>query len=215
MPLTISMRLNPTLSTKQSEARRKLAKALLGLATASLCHRAVSSTGGAAGRAENLLFDPRHEFLMMRHADAPGYGDPETMRLDDCASQRNLGDRGRQQAIDTGHWLRQQRLKDLRVWSSPWCRCKDTARLLGFGEPIIKDFLGSFFRDPVRSATQTVTLSAALKSWFDEEPSLALIVVTHQVNMSAYTGRSASSGEIFRIRISSNGQAKSVESMKT
>jgi hypothetical protein len=42
------------------------------------------------------------EVLMMRHADAPGYSDPDGFRLDDCATQRNLGDLGRAQARALG-----------------------------------------------------------------------------------------------------------------
>ena len=163
----------------------------------------------------NAWLDPSREMLMMRHADAPGFSDPDILRLDDCATQRNLGERGRQQAAETGAWLRSKGIQQMQLWSSPWCRCKDTAMLLGFGEPSVKDFLGSFFRDRQKSDSYTAALTKALQLWFAERPQLPLMLVTHQVNISAYTGKFASSGEIFKVRVESSGRPESLQSLKT
>ena len=40
---------------------------------------------------------------LMRHADAPGgFGDPPELRVDDCATQRNLSEKGRADAAKIG-----------------------------------------------------------------------------------------------------------------
>ena len=67
--------------------------------------------------------------LMIRHALAPGTGDPTNFRIGDCSTQRNLDDRGREQARTIGNWLRSKGLTSARVYSSQWCRCLETAQL--------------------------------------------------------------------------------------
>jgi hypothetical protein len=71
--------------------------------------------------------------LMFRHALAPGTFDPPGFRLEDCSTQRNLDDQGRRQALQIGDWFAARQLRPVRVRSSPWCRCMDTARL-AFGD---------------------------------------------------------------------------------
>lgn len=73
------------------------------------------------------------QVLLFRHALAPGTLDPPQFKLGDCSTQRNLDDAGRQQARRIGAWFTARQLQPLRVRSSPWCRCMDTARL-AFGE---------------------------------------------------------------------------------
>lgn len=92
---------------------------------------------GAVATASELadkLKLPNHA-LLMRHALAPGTGDPAGYNLADCSTQRNLDAQGRQQATRTGQWLQRQGIQQALVLSSPWCRCKDTANLLGYGSP--------------------------------------------------------------------------------
>ena len=148
------------------------------------------------------------EFLIMRHADAPGFSDPEGFRVDDCATQRNLGAQGRAQAAAIGRWLRAQGLLPMEVWTSPWCRCMDTARLLEVGEPQSKAFLGSFFRDRDLAEGHTQNLRQALARRLSLRSAPALIAVTHQVNISAYTGSSVASGEILKIRLRTDGSPR-------
>jgi len=57
--------------------------------------------------------------IIMRHADAPGIGDPPGYRIGDCSTQRNLGEYGRQQAKEIGVWLSKQGISEARVFSSP------------------------------------------------------------------------------------------------
>jgi phosphohistidine phosphatase SixA len=190
-------------------ARRILLKAA-SLGLTGLAHLDASATGEAQAVKQSLQhFDAASEFLMMRHADAPGYSDPANMSLSDCKTQRNLGPSGRQQAQHVGDSLRQRGIKKATVWSSPWCRCIDTASLLGFDPPILKDFLGSFFVQRERSVSQTETLASSLVSWFATKPGTALILVTHQVNIAAYTGQTTASGEVLRIQTQKNGKPES------
>lgn len=68
--------------------------------------------------------------LLLRHALAPGTGDPPGFRIDNCSTQRNLDERGRAQARAIGAWLRSRGVTAMAVYSSQWCRCPETARLL-------------------------------------------------------------------------------------
>lgn len=148
------------------------------------------------------------EVLLMRHADAPGFSDPDGFRLDDCATQRNLGDLGRAQARALGRWLRAEGLAPMEVWTSPWCRCVDTARLLDLGEPQAKAFLGSFFRERERADEHTRQLRDALAMRIAARPPRPLIAVTHQVNISAYAGAALGSGEVLRVRLRVDGSPR-------
>lgn len=71
--------------------------------------------------------------VMMRHALAPGTGDPPNFRLEDCSTQRNLSAQGRAQARRIGEAFRRRGIKVARVLSSQWCRCLETARLMNLG----------------------------------------------------------------------------------
>jgi hypothetical protein len=61
------------------------------------------------GRADELLarLAEPGTVLLLRHAMAPGTGDPPGFRPDDCATQRNLSDAGRAQARALGDRLRE------------------------------------------------------------------------------------------------------------
>ncbi len=144
----------------------------------------------------NLLSTPDH-FVMIRHATAPGFSDPPGMRLDDCGTQRNLSDEGRQEAARVGAALRAAGLARARVYSSQWCRCLDTARQLALGDPTPLPVLNSFFDDPTLAQPQ----SRALRDWLAAaDLSKPVVLVTHQVNMTALTGQSPQTGELFVVR---------------
>src|SRR5258707_9068798 len=71
---------------------------------------------------------------LIRHGNAPpGYGDPPGFKIDDCATQRNLDEKGRTQARDLGEAFRRHGVPADRILSSPWCRCLETARLMVLG----------------------------------------------------------------------------------
>jgi phosphohistidine phosphatase SixA len=144
------------------------------------------------------LADGGHVALM-RHAYAPGTGDPEHFRLEDCSTQRNLDQTGRDQARRTGEAFRDHGVAIGRVLSSRWCRCLETAELLGLGEVVAFAPLDSFFGDRARGPDQTAALRALLADADAEGPSL--VMVTHQVNITALTGIFPRSGEIVVLRL--------------
>jgi phosphohistidine phosphatase SixA len=132
-------------------------------------------------------------FAMMRHALAPVTGDPANFDVNDCATQRNLNDVGREQARRTGDAFRDNSILLADVKTSAWCRCRDTASLLNLGTPEILQPLNSFFQNRGQRDPQTEALKQWLGEWAGSKP---LVLVTHQVNISALTGEFARSGEI-------------------
>ena len=116
--------------------------------------------------------------ILIRHALAPGFGDPAHFRLDDCTTQRNLSEEGRQQAQALGDAFRRQQIPIEKVYSSQWCRCKDTAHI-AFGAFEDNPVLNSFFEQPGLRASQTETLIDFLQTVRPRQGNL--ILVTHQV----------------------------------
>ncbi len=154
-------------------------------------------------RAEGLrlLADGRH-LGIMRHAIAPGTGDPPGFRLGECATQRNLSEEGRAQARGIGAALRAAGVGEARVLTSQWCRARDTAALLGFGAPEDLALLNSFFAERGEGAGRT----AALRGWIAaarlDRP---VLLVSHQVNITALTGVFPAPGEIVLLRRDGDG----------
>lgn len=133
------------------------------------------------------------DVLLLRHAIAPGFGDPEGFRVDDCSTQRNLSERGREQARAIGLWLRTRGIDRASVWSSQWCRCLQTAELLGLGEVSPLPALNSFFQRPEDRQPNL----AALRRFLADRPLQGgpLVLVTHQVTITALTGITPGSGQ--------------------
>lgn len=107
------------------------------------------------------------------------------MRLDDCSTQRNLSDEGRAQARLLGQRLRAAGLDAALVYSSAWCRARETAELLSFGPVSHLPPLDSFFEDRRVAAERTAALRAFLNAGRDGPP---CILVSHQVNITALVG---------------------------
>jgi phosphohistidine phosphatase SixA len=139
---------------------------------------------------------------LMRHATAPGTGDPNHFQLDDCATQRNLSEEGREQARWIGERFREQGIAEMAVYSSQWCRCLETARLLELGEVTELPDLNSFFSDRRTEEAQTANVREFMDSYAGELP---LMLVTHQVNITALTGIVPASGEVIVLRKTPNG----------
>ena len=132
------------------------------------------------------------DILFMRHALAPGIGDPENFLLSDCDTQRNLNDEGKKHAIKIGVALAKAKIKIDKILSSQWCRCYDTAILMEIGDVEFFSGLNSFYQ---RHAEKKATL-LKLRTYFTEKPSESLILmVTHQVVISAITGVTVNSGD--------------------
>jgi len=135
---------------------------------------------------------------LMRHADAPGgAGDPPGFRLEDCATQRNLSDKGRADAAKIGARLKAEGIRIEKIVSSPWCRCMETARLLQLGPVEAQPAFSNVF--VLRSEMEALTAGAreVIDAW---KGSGILLVVTHGANIFALTGVSPASGEIVVVR---------------
>jgi len=130
--------------------------------------------------------------VLFRHALAPGTGDPANFEVGNCATQRNLNDRGRADAKLIGKVFRERGIEVGRVLTSQWCRCWQTAELAFPGiweeEPAFNSFFGNRSRGPA----QTAEAADILRNW--KGPG-ALVVITHQVNITALTNVFPSSGE--------------------
>jgi phosphohistidine phosphatase SixA len=145
--------------------------------------------------------------LLLRHAIAPGGGDPENFKLGDCSTQRNLSDEGRQQASAIGGWLKSQNLRVARVESSRWCRALETARLMDIGRVRPNPNLDSLFLDDDPSADPR---TAAIKNRIAKHRNTRglLVLVFHQVNITALTGVAPASGVGVLVRAKKNGEIK-------
>jgi hypothetical protein len=130
--------------------------------------------------------------LMLRHANAPGTGDPPNFKPGDCSTQRNLDAAGRAQAAQLGERLAKAGVTRAKIYSSQWCRCLETARLLKLGPVSELPALNSFFgRQQERDATL-----AALRGFLAGLPvdGPPVVLVTHQFTINAFTGQGTASG---------------------
>ncbi|WP_018949673.1 histidine phosphatase family protein [Thioalkalivibrio sp. ALMg11] len=152
-----------------------------------------------------------HRILLMRHAIAPGIGDPSGFDVGDCSTQRNLSEEGRAQAREIGERLRAAGLEELRVFSGPWCRNRDTAALLGFGEPEVLEAMGSVFRANEQHRERR------MRGWREhlaEEYRQAegpAVYVTHRANIMDLSGRSIGAGAMLVVTIDAEGNARPVD----
>ena len=162
------------------------------------------STAAVANLASPMT-DGQH-ILFMRHADAPGFSDPAGHRLDQCSTQRNLGEFGKKQAERTGQWLSQQGIESAKVFSSPWCRCVDTATLLKKGPVIVDPSLGSFFENMSLANQKTERLRQLVQKSLKQFPKTPIIMVSHHVNIEAFTGVVLGSGDMVLVKIGPNGR---------
>ena len=150
--------------------------------------------GADSGHAEMIeRMKAGGHILMIRHALAPGTGDPANFRIGDCSTQRNLDDRGRKQAKAIGDWLRSNGITSARVYSSQWCRCLETAKLLEMGSVAELPALNSFYE---MTQDREPNLRA-LRTFIAQQPSdgVLIILVTHFVTISAVANEAVSSGE--------------------
>ena len=172
------------------------------IAAIALAFMALTAMGSEL--ADNLKL-PNHA-LLMRHALAPGTGDPAGYSLNDCSTQRNLDAQGKQQAIRTGQWLQRQGIQKAMVLTSPWCRCKDTANLLGYGQPDVEPAIGSFFEASQEAADYTQRLQKRLAQLGPTKGDKALILVTHHVNILDYMGSHVGSGDMVLVQFDARGK---------
>ena len=129
--------------------------------------------------------------VFLRHALAPGYGDPDNFIMTDCTTQRNLSEAGRKQAEDIGRKMRAEGIVFSEILSSQWCRCKETTIHLEMGEWQEFEGLNSFFQGHA-DKQKTINLLTEKLSKIPKDH--FVLMVTHQVVISAITGIAPQSG---------------------
>jgi phosphohistidine phosphatase SixA len=164
---------------------------------------AAAAGTAAADEAARALLAEGGKVVLMRHALAPGTGDPANFAVEDCATQRNLSDDGRAQARRIGDRFRDWGVQVDAVLSSRWCRSLDTARL-AFGEERVEPFppLDSFFGYRPAEPAQTAAVRERIAGF---DGGGVLVMVTHQVNITALTGIFPRSGEAIILAPAADG----------
>ncbi len=145
---------------------------------------------------QNLLkeLEQGGKLIFIRHAYAPGSGDPKNFNLNDCSSQRNLNESGRKQSQNIGNLFSTYNVKIKKVYSSEWCRCKETAAIAFKRFETIK-FLNSFYSPQFEKnrKKQVGEFKEFINNWNKKDN---LIFVTHYVFISEILNYAPSSGEI-------------------
>jgi phosphohistidine phosphatase SixA len=175
-----------------------LALVLVGLLF-SVCY-ASSALSDAASERERLIHAIQKGgfVLLMRHsATEPGTGDPPDFKLGDCATQRNLSPKGREDAKRLGESLKKLSVPIGRVLNSPWCRTRDTARL-AFGKSEDYEPLSSTFNDRVHTRDQTEVVKRRMGMHNGKKDNL--VMVTHNVNISALANVFTEQSEIVVVK---------------
>ena len=134
------------------------------------------------------------KLIFIRHAYAPGSGDPSNFNLNDCSTQRNLSDGGRKQAEYIGEFFRNNHIIVDKVLSSEWCRCKETAKI-AFNDFSTNNFLNSFYssKHAKNKDMQVEALNNYIRNFKSDKN---LILVTHYVLIFEVLNYAPSSGEI-------------------
>ena len=136
--------------------------------------------------------NPFGNILFVRHTLAPGFGDPQNFDLNECSTQRNLNGKGREQAFIIGEKIKEAGITFLKIFSSQWCRCMETAEYMNLGKITAEPGLNSFFQGIVPKEKTLYILRERLKSI--EANQQLVLMVTHQVTITAVTGITVLSG---------------------
>ena len=139
-------------------------------------------------------FNGNGKLIFIRHAYAPGGGDPDNFDISNCTTQRNLNTKGIEQSINIGKFFLKNDIVIGKVLSSEWCRCKKTAEF-AFKNYETRNFLNSFFSKKFshNKNSQIKELKKYIKNWDGKKN---LIFITHYVVILEVLGLSVSSGEI-------------------
>jgi phosphohistidine phosphatase SixA len=142
---------------------------------------------------QNILKDGG-KIIFIRHAYAPGGGDPINFDISDCSTQRNLNEEGIVQSINIGNFFLKNDIKIDKILSSEWCRCKETAKY-AFKKFETKSFLNSFFSQKFANNKnqQIKELKEYVQNWDSKKN---LVLVTHYVIILEVTNSTVSSGEM-------------------
>jgi phosphohistidine phosphatase SixA len=107
-----------------------------------------------------------------------------------------------------GEFLRQQNIVVSRVLSSQWCRCLETARLMDVGQVEPFAALNSFFQDRSTEQSQTEQLRQFILE--NRDNAGVVVMVTHQVNITAISNIVPQSGAAVVLRAPSPNQVEFV-----
>ncbi len=134
------------------------------------------------------------KLVFIRHAIAPGNGDPDNFDINDCSTQRNLDENGIEESKKIGLFFKNNKIKIDKVLSSQWCRCKDTAKY-AFKNFETFDALNSFYDEKFaeNETKQIKDLKNYIKNWNSDKN---LVLITHFVVISSILNTGSSSGEI-------------------
>ena len=168
------------------------------------------SSGSLANQKELELLNQGEKIIFIRHAYAPGGGDPSNFSLDDCKTQRNLNQQGIEQSILLGKIFQDNNIPFDKVYSSQWCRCKDTAQY-AFGDYQELNSLNSTFsqnynKNHLRQMKELKEFISKLRKNHGN-----IIFITHYVIIGGILDYYPSSGEI----VISNKSLEVLGSIKT
>jgi len=157
----------------------------------------IALTNEIKADSKNQLFEKLQKggnLIFIRHAYAPGNGDPDNFDIKDCSTQRNLSENGREQSKKIGNLFLKNKIDIKKVYSSEWCRCKETASI-AFNDFETKSFLNSFFSSQFakNKDSQMKKLKTFISNWNENKN---LIFITHYVVISESLNYAPSSGEI-------------------
>ena len=152
-----------------------------------------SASVSAENSLKKEIIDINANLIFIRHALAPGFGDPENFSINDCSTQRNLSDEGIEQAKQIGIFLKKSNIVFSDILSSQWCRCKETAENLNIGKWEEFSGLNSFFEE---HADRDKTLKLLYQKINNLPKDKITLMVTHQVVISAVTNIFTQSGGV-------------------
>jgi phosphohistidine phosphatase SixA len=164
----------------------------------------------AASQADDRIWEQLRAgglVIMLRHAHAPGTGDPPGFKAEDCATQRNLSAEGRAQAARVGAAFRERGVPIGRVLASRWCRAIDTARL-AFGNTEIVPALDSLYGRRDQAERQNAEVLALIRA--ETRPGTNLVLISHNANIAALTGLSPADAEAIVVKPRRSGEIEVV-----
>ena len=167
----------------------------------------VASPSAQASDLFSQMRDDRGLVVLMRHAIAPGGGDPAGFTLGDCSTQRQLSGQGRSQARAIGKQFTSQEIPIAGVRSSRWCRAIDTATLLGLGKVRTASALDSVFTESEQVADRKKRQTEKIIR-DHRDKSGGLILVGHQANIIDLTGIAPESGGAVVVKADASGRIR-------
>tara|TARA_Y100000996_G_C22403837_1_gene594245 strand:+ start:117 stop:674 length:558 start_codon:yes stop_codon:yes gene_type:complete len=157
----------------------------------------ISLTNGIKADSKKQILDNLKKggnIIFIRHAYAPGGGDPDNFDINDCSTQRNLNEVGKKQSKKIGNFFERNKIPIDLVISSEWCRCKETASI-AFKKFETKDFLNSFYSEKFskNKKIQIKNLKSYIDNWSSNKN---IVLVTHYVVIFETVKYTPDSGEI-------------------